>query len=352
MPQKKDLTGKPALMKELNIGLIKDALTQHGQATRVELAAITQISQPTVNVLISRLLEEKVVISLGMAKSTGGRKAEVYALNSKRFCIASLIVRDTDFEYLVTDLELNEETSGREQRDPGLTYLEQLCVILRRIMNDNPYVNAVTVGVPGAVSAEGEVFAIPQIAEWEKFNLKTFLEQEFSASVSVLNDINAIAVGYASVHREESRNMVYVHTEGGGAGAGIIIDGKLYPGCTSFAGEVGYMQLGQESGRAEETAGRRGKMEDGESGISTVWREEMLEKMLVNIICVLNPEKIVFGGDDASREAPEKLRGGCLKYLPAQVIPEFTVLESGGEYYFKGLGESGRKLLDEDVRLA
>ena len=55
---KKNLTGKPGLLKEINIGLIKDALLKHGRATRVELASLTNISQPTVNLLIKELLEE------------------------------------------------------------------------------------------------------------------------------------------------------------------------------------------------------------------------------------------------------------------------------------------------------
>lgn len=199
MQQKGDLTGKPALMKELNIGLIKDALSKYQQATRVELSAITQISQPTVNVLISQLLKEKVVVSLGMAKSTGGRKAEVFALNNKRFCIASFIVTETYFEYIVTDLELNEETSGKEKRDVQISYLEQLCRLIKGILFANKYVKAITVGVPGAVSAAGEVFAIPKIPEWERFNLQIFLEREFSLATAIINDINAVAVDRKSV---------------------------------------------------------------------------------------------------------------------------------------------------------
>lgn len=329
MQQKGDLTGKPALMKELNIGLIKDALSKYQQATRVELSAITQISQPTVNVLISQLLKEKVVVSLGMAKSTGGRKAEVFALNNKQFCIASFVARKTDFQYIVTDFELHKEAEGREIRNREESSLEQLCRMIRQVLSANKHIRAITVGVPGAVSAQGEVFAVPQIPEWENLNLKAFLEQEFSLAVAVMNDINAVAVGYAYSYKDGTQNMVYLHAGSNGTGAGIIIDGKLYPGFKSFAGEVGCMQLGEEK-----------------NGM------DLLKRIIINIICILNPEKIVIDSDNISADEFERIFKECLQYLPKEIMPRFMLIESGSEYYFKGLGKAGKELLDENIRLA
>ncbi len=316
-------------MKELNIGLIKDALSKYRQATRVELSAITQISQPTVNVLISQLLKEKTVVSLGMAQSTGGRKAEVFALNNKQSCIASFAAEKTDLQYLVTDFELQKEAAGREIRNQEESSLEQLCRMIRQVLSANKYIRAITVGVPGAVSAQGEVFAIPRIPEWENLNLKAFLEQEFSLAVTVVNDINAIAVGYAYSVKDGTQNMVYLHVGENGIGAGIIIDGKLYPGFKSFAGEVGCMLTGEE---ADEMA--------------------ILKKIIVNLVCILNPEKIVIEGGKVTVERLETLYEDCLSHLPKGVMPRFVAIESGVEYYFKGLGQSGRELLDENIRLA
>ena len=92
MRKDNEITGKPTVLKELNIGLIKDALGSYGQATRVEIARMTGISQPTVNMLIRELTEDGTVINLGAAPSTGGRRAEVYTLNQKKFAIALVAV--------------------------------------------------------------------------------------------------------------------------------------------------------------------------------------------------------------------------------------------------------------------
>ena len=84
MRKDNEITGKPTVLKELNIGLIKAALGEHGQATRVEIAKLTGISQPTVNLLIKELIENETVLNLGAAPSTGGRRAEVYTLSPFR----------------------------------------------------------------------------------------------------------------------------------------------------------------------------------------------------------------------------------------------------------------------------
>ncbi len=328
---KNELTGKPALMKELNIGLIKDALAKYQKATRVELAAITGISQPTVNMLMKQLVKEHIVVSEGMAQSTGGRKAEVFSLNRKRSSIVSIIVQKNEFEYVITDMELNEEHHECIARNDSITYLDQLVGIISHILSCSKYVRAITVGVPGAVSASGEVFAIPQIPEWEHLKLRMILEREFTFPVTVMNDINAVAVGYSSSFRHGTHDMVYLYLGSDGTGAGIIIDGKLYNGSKSFAGEVGFMQA---------------DVNDPEV------RLQALEKIVTGIICILNPEKIVIGGDNNIPSFYERIITGAVNALPGEIVPQFERIESGIDFYFKGLGKMGQEILDEDVRLA
>ena len=116
MRKDNEITGKPTVLKELNIGLIKAALDECGQATRVEIAKMTGISQPTVNLLIKELIADETVLNLGAAPSTGGRRAEVYTLNQKKSAIALVAVMGSFFEVSVTDMELRVERYDRIER--------------------------------------------------------------------------------------------------------------------------------------------------------------------------------------------------------------------------------------------
>lgn len=339
MTKRNDLTGKPTLMKELNIGLIKDAMMKNQQVTRVQLSKLTNISQPTVNILIKQLLDDGTVISLGTAKSTGGRKAEIYTLNQKRNQLVAVIVKEDAFEYTVMDLKLCKEYAEKIERDQKISYLEQLYEILERILKDHPEICAIVAGVPGAVLKNGEVFDIPKIPEWEHKNLDLLLRKKFKLPVKIVNDINAIAVGYAKRNDENIKNMVYLHLGTDGIGAGIVIEGNLYQGYKSFAGEIGHMQID-----AKESVKSCLNSEDEKQ------KRTALGKIVSNLICVLNPEKIVIGGD-ICRDAFGGLKEECEKYLPQNVMPKFVFSEDGLPYYVYGLARMGKELLDKDIRL-
>lgn len=381
MSQSKERTGKPALLKELNIGLIMDALQKRGQATRVELAALTNLSQPTVNLLIGELVKDQTVLSLGIAESTGGRRAEVFALNAKRAALAAIVIKQDRIEAVVTDLNLHSELHELRMRSEGVSCTEELFSLLRLLFEKRPEIRAVCVGVPGSVSAEGEVFSIPMIPEWEHFALKNELESRFPVLVCVMNDMNAIAAGYlpdrAEREEEQRRNFVYLHAEGAGMGAGIVIDGRLYSGFRSFAGEVGSMMLGTaekaaevtEAAEATKTAGSRGGRGEQKTKLSaeTAYSEVSVEGYMrnaadhaqriailtaaaVNLICVLNPEEILFGGE-VTKKAAAEISEGCRAYLPETVLPRFQVIADYQKDYFNGLCRQGRELLSRHIQV-
>lgn len=375
MSQSKERTGKPALLKELNIGLIMDALQKKGQATRVELAALTSLSQPTVNLLIRELVKAQTVLSLGIAESTGGRRAEVFALNAKRAALAAIVIKQDRIEAVVTDLDLHSELHELRMRSEGASCTEELISLLRQLFEKRPEIRAVCVGVPGSVSAEGEVFSIPMIPEWEHFALKDELESRFPVLVCVMNDMNAIAAGYlpdrAEREEEQRKNFVYLHAEGAGMGAGIVIDGRLYSGFRSFAGEVGSMMLGTAEKAAEVTkeAGSRGGREEQTTkrGAERAYSEVSVEGYMrnaadhrqriailtaaaVNLICVLNPEEILFGGEVTMKAAGEIFEG-CRAYLPETVLPRFQVITDYQKDYFNGLCRQGRELLSRHIQV-
>lgn len=339
MKKKTALTGTQNVLKELNSSLIKEALAKCGQATRVELAAMTKISQPTVNLLMKSMLAEQTVISLGEAASTGGRRAEVYALNHKKSAVALITVNESFFETSVIDMELKEEAHGRSKRLKKEDCLKQMNGILEELIRQNPNIRAISVGVPGAVTAGGEVFAVPSVSEWENFPLRQTLEEHFSLPVQVTNDINAAAAGYSFAH-PKVRNMVYLSTDGEGIGAGLILNGELCPGCKSFAGELGYMQLGGRS--VEEFMAKEESRQD-----PSPW----LSQIVVNIVCMFNPEKIVFAGDADRDSVIKEVEKICRKLLPERVIPQIDGAGKKEAYYFKGLGRLGYELLNQDIHI-
>lgn len=103
-----------------------------------------------------------------------------------------------------------------------------------------PEVEAICVGVPSVVDTEkGIVYDVTGIPSWKEVHLKEKLERRLNLPVFVDNDCNCFALGeYHFGRGKGSRSMLGIAL-GTGVGSGLVLDGKLYRGVNTGAGEIG-----------------------------------------------------------------------------------------------------------------
>ncbi len=101
-------------------------------------------------------------------------------------------------------------------------------------------IQGIGIGVPSVVDAgQGIVYNATNIPAWKEVHLKKELESLFGVPVQVNNDANCFAWGeHLFGTGKPFRNLVGI-TLGTGTGAGVIIDGALYNGSNTGAGEIG-----------------------------------------------------------------------------------------------------------------
>lgn len=66
--------GKPETLKKINKTLILDILKRDGPISRAAIARKTQLSPPAVSSIIAELINENLVIQIGLGISPSGRK--------------------------------------------------------------------------------------------------------------------------------------------------------------------------------------------------------------------------------------------------------------------------------------
>lgn len=142
--------------------------------------------------------------------------------------------------------KISERCKADQPEDVVIT---QLTDMLHQIIS--PEIESIGIGVPSVVDAEkGIVYNVMNIPSWKEVHLKEILEKEFNIPVFVNNDCNCFALGeYHFGEGAGSKDLVAVAL-GTGVGSGIIIDGKLYNGGNTGAGEVGcipYLEYDYES---------------------------------------------------------------------------------------------------------
>jgi glucokinase len=136
---------------------------------------------------------------------------------------------------------------------------------------------AVGVSFGGPVNAEaGRVLLSPHIPGWEDVSLRDELQSAFGAPVRVDNDANAAALGEWKFGAGQGAASVLYVTVSTGVGGGWILNGHIWRGADSAAGEIGHIVVQPEGPLC--VCGRRGCVEvlAAGPGIARRAREQLM----------------------------------------------------------------------------
>ena len=184
------------------------------------------------------------------------------------------------------------------------------------------------VGCPGAINAaKDKLPRSPNLPGWAGLPLKKILAKASGLPVHIANDANAAALGENLFGAGKNiRDLIYI-TVSTGIGGGIILNGELYEGVGSVAGEIGHISIVLDGKKC--ACGKRGCLESYASGtaIARFYREMTKKKVsgakavgaaaregdkraiksyeragyylgigIADLLNILNPDKIVIGG--------------------------------------------------------
>jgi glucokinase len=179
----------------------------------------------------------------------------------------------------------------------------------------------VAIGFNGPVNQyHGTVQFMPRMPGWENYPLQERFEQAFDAVTLIDNDANLIALGETTFGAGHNHQHVFYLHLSSGVGGGMVLEGRLYQGSTSLAGEIGHAVVGHGwdgTGRPatlEELASINGLIGRARAlGLETndlvdifgeqplgrqVVREltDLIATRLAQIVALLDPEIIILGG--------------------------------------------------------
>ncbi len=99
----------------------------------------------------------------------------------------------------------------------------------------------VGIGFAGPVDVlQGETILSHRMPGWERYPLRQVFAEALDVTALVDNDARVIALGEAFFGAGRGvRNLFYVHLSSG-VGGGLVVDGQLYRGATTTAGEIGH----------------------------------------------------------------------------------------------------------------
>ncbi len=156
---------------------------------------------------------------------------------------------------LVTDggriLQKRHASSALEDGlEAGLANLER---ISRELVADSgvnwDQVRAIGVAAPGTMDIPaGVVFHPFNLPGWKNLPLRDLVAERLGKPAVLQNDANAAALGETWLGAGQDARSLMFWTLGTGVGGGIVLDGKVLEGAHSHAAECGHIIIQQEGG--------------------------------------------------------------------------------------------------------
>ncbi|WP_162236417.1 ROK family transcriptional regulator [Frigoribacterium sp. Leaf263] len=259
---------RPLLAVPTSRALAFDLIRSQGPISRVELAESTGLTQATMSNVVRQLLLDGLVVESGRRESTGGKPRVLLSIDPRaRYALG--VQLGADFVTVVlTDLggALVGRVSvagvwGQSPESAVAWIASTVSMFLGSVGVEADRVTGLGLVTPGPIDlTTGSILGAPPFEEWAGFPLRDATAEATGFAVILDNDATAAAIGEfwgGAVGDSAAHGTVYF---GAGIGAGIVLDGSIYRGASSNAGELGQMRyrgLGPVAHRvsAEQLAG-------------------------------------------------------------------------------------------------
>jgi predicted NBD/HSP70 family sugar kinase len=237
-------------LRRVNRVSVLKRLYLDGTASRLQLAAVTGLSPATVGTVVTELIQEEIVEETGQIDSDGGRPATLLDIRIDRNYAIGVDVGERSVQAELFDLRLNRlEAASRPLVTSGVSASNIVAVVsdavseLLRALPSGSNLLGVGVGIPGIVDDDDEAIVDAPSLGWAGVPLKRMLAAEIDRPLFI--DNGAKTMGRAESWFGAGRDVpaLVVAVMGTGVGAAIIINGAVYRGAASTAGEWGHAKI-------------------------------------------------------------------------------------------------------------
>ncbi|MBD2463676.1 ROK family transcriptional regulator [Oscillatoria sp. FACHB-1407] len=331
--RQKPLTTDASLLKQINFARILGLLRYHPRLTRAHIARRTGLTRSTVTVITTELIAAGLIREGQETASTpeGGRPGVELELNPEGAFFIGAAIADESIQ--VVELNLAAQVTHRVQipipnTDPS-SVTQHLIELIQHLWQANPQgkvrSRGIGITVPGSLNREGIVLRAPRL-HWQQVDLRPYLKV-FDLPLFIENDANAGALVEMYLGGSMPGHSLLYLFLGVGIGAGMVLNHRLFRGAGGTACEVSDLMIDPQvadvaqrewSGKFEALCSKDGLLQayhhysgewiDLDTLLTRLEQAEAIAQTVVKywgiylswgvrgLVGVLNPERIVFGG--------------------------------------------------------
>jgi N-acetylglucosamine repressor len=235
-----------------NSRLVLSTIYNHGEISRVEISRQTELTRTTVSDVVNKFITEGLVAETGISPSRGGKRAILLSLVKDARHLVGIDLAESEFRGAVVNLRGEVvhrvhlpvlERDGRAALALVYELIEKLLVL-----SDRPTLG-VGIGTPGLMDPQKGIVRTAVNLDWFDLPLADLLREKFDMPIYIANDSQAAALAeYTFDNPRKLANLALIKA-GRGIGAGIVLNGRLFYGDNSGAGEIGHVQITDQGER-------------------------------------------------------------------------------------------------------
>jgi len=236
-------------VRENNLRVVLDTILKNEPVSRAEIMRMTHISKPTVSKLINELIERQLIYETGIVKSKLGRPAIQLKFNRTKKYLLVLDYGREECEIAISDLkghilkkctfsiDSNEklEYNVKKIKDHVDVLFDQLHISIRDIMRSICTCPGIYVG------KERGFIWYPGNIQDDDHDIHTVLQEKLNIDVVVEHSTKLSLLGEKKAGKaQEYNNVIYIDF-GYGLGSSLLFNGEIYYGPFNSSGEIGYL---------------------------------------------------------------------------------------------------------------
>lgn len=384
------------LIRQINEAVILGLIHDRGPIARTDIAEAASLSPATITGITGELIDQGLVFESEAGASTGGRPPVMLEINRDAGCVAGIKLTEHHIIAALTDLGAEPLVQQVEPLDADRSasavarQVSELILEMRNHFPNRRFYGA-GIGLAGAIDRRAGICRFSPFLHWRDVPLRDLIESEIGAPVVIENDVSALTLAERWFGHGAGLSDFIVVTLGRGVGLGMVFDGRLYRGGRGAGGEFGHLPMDPSGPLCD--CGNRGCLEaiasepaverqfktvfgpaaslatgaelasQGNEAAIAIFTSagETLGRALAGVVNVLNPTRIILGGEGVQTLEPvlaplrRSLAAHCFEGLLDDL--DLIVEPWGDEAWARGaaglmLDELFHARLDREVNVA
>lgn len=321
--------------------------------TNTEINKQIGLSTPKIIGLLNELKQEEIVEELGQADSSGGRRPVLYGLKKDALYTIGITInlyKTTIFIFDGTNESICDPVILRLDITKGISIIDEIAKKIQQLIDaqkiDKTKIIGAGIELPGLVNFD---LGVSYTHLKTKTPLLHVFEEKLGFPAVIENDAKARTYAELKFGAAKNYKNALVLELDWGIGLGMIVNGKLYRGKNSLAGEFGHLPMTDNGVLC--ACGKQGCLETIASGtaIARMAREgiksgksSMLTKLVNEDIDKIEPKTVVQAANAGDQYSITILTnvgqwlGKSIAYLIQIFSPELIVISgrvsNAGQY--------------------